>query len=288
MTRRPRGFTLVELVTVIALTGIVAAIGATMVAGAANVQRGGVERLAAAGAADAALRRMAHEIEAALPNSVRVGRRTIAGRDAAFVEFLPVLDGGRFRGAVDATGGPPGDPLDVDAPDDDSFDVVGPPLDPALTGTWLVIRNLGDDRADAYRGESRRSGVVVSPAGDRVSFTPAGAFVDATGTRRFFLVGAPVTFACEPATDADGRPAWQLLRRWNYGLHASQPTDPATAPLATGRSAVLLDGLADCDAALSAGLANIGLVWLRLAVRSGSGDGTSGPLMTSIAVDNTP
>jgi MSHA biogenesis protein MshO len=282
-----RGVTLVELVVTLSLLGIVATIGATMMASLATSQRAGVDRLAAAGAADAALRRLGRELQGALPNSVRVGRSTASGVDTVFVEFVPVLDGGRFRARVDATPSGPGDPLDLEDAADNRFDVLGPPVAAAAAGGSLVLQNLGDDLADAYAGQNRRGGVSLPSGGAQVQFTPAGAFPAATDTRRFFVVGTPVTFACEPVPLPDGQPGYRLWRLSGYGWHASQPANLAAAPLAGANRALLMDALARCDASYSTALANIGLLTAQLAL-PGSGGNPPLPLMSQIAVDNTP
>lgn len=281
------GVTLVELVVTLSLLAIVGTIGATMMASMATSQRAGVDRLAAAGAADAALRRLGRELQGALPNSVRVTRSTSGGVDTVFIEFVPVLDGGRFRARVDATPAGPGDPLDLEDPADNRFDVLGPPVAAGAAGGSLVLHNLGNDLADAYAGQNRRSGVSLPGAGTQVQFTPAGAFPAATDSRRFFVVATPVTFACEPSTLPDGQPGHRLWRLSGYGWHATQPADLVAGPLASANRALLMDSLARCDASYSTALANIGLLTATLAM-PGGGANPALPLMSQVAIDNTP
>lgn len=282
-----RGLTLIELIVTLSLLAIVAVIGATMIGSLATGQRDGIDRLAASGAADAALRRMSRELQGALPNSVRVARTTSGGIDTVYIEFVPVVDGGRYRAKVDATAGGPGDPLDLAEPADDRFDVIGRPIDAGAAGSQLVIQNLGNDLADAYAGQNRRSGVSLPAGGTQLAFTPAGAFPQATDSQRFFLVGTPVSFVCEPATLPDGRAGFRLWRLAGYGWHATQPAALSSGPLAGASRALLLEPLLGCDAAYSTALANIGLLTARLALASGSG-AVALPLMAQIAIDNTP
>jgi MSHA biogenesis protein MshO len=285
--RAQRGLTLIELIVTLSLLAIVAVIGATLIGSLATGQRDGIDRLAASGAADAALRRMARELQGALPNSVRVTRSSAGGVDTVFIEFVPVVDGGRYRAKVDATAGGPGDPLDLADPADDRFDVIGAPIAAGAAGSQLVIQNLGNDLADAYAGQNRRAGVALPAGGTQVAFTPAGAFPQATDSQRFFLVGTPISFVCEPATLPDGRAGYRLWRLAGYGWHAAQPAVLASGPLGGANRALLLEPLAGCDAAYSTALANIGLLTARLAVPGSSG-APALPLMAQIAIDNTP
>src|SRR5205814_7956125 len=67
-----RGFTLLEAVLVIAMTGIVAAMVAVFIRAPVNAYVDQARRAELSDAADTALRRMAREVQRALPNSVRV------------------------------------------------------------------------------------------------------------------------------------------------------------------------------------------------------------------------
>jgi len=280
-----RGVTLIELVVTLTLLSIVAMVGATMMSSMAGSQRAGVDRLAASGMADGALRRLARELQGALPNSLRVARTTASGIDTVFIEFVPVIDGGRFRGAVDATGSA-SDPLDFEDAADNRFDVLGPAVAALAIGQWLVIHNLGDDLADAYAGNNRRAGVLLPSGGTQLQFTANGAFPASTDSRRFFVVGTPVSFVCEPIA-ASSPQRWRLLRLASYGWQASQPTNLSSGALASATRSLLIEPLAGCDAAYSTALANIGLLTARLAL-PGDAAGADLPLLAQVPVDNTP
>jgi MSHA biogenesis protein MshO len=278
MLRRQLGMSLVELVTVLALVGIVSALGATLIGSVASGQHDMAGRLTASGAADAALRRLAREVQAALPNSVRVAQNG----NSLFIEFIPVLDGGRYRAAIDSTAAGPGDVLALDDATDASFDVIGQPL--SFSGSaYLVIENLGNDLADAYLGNNRRASATALAGGTRLGFSATGLFPAATDSRRFFITGTPVTFAC--VQQADG--SFHLLRYAAYGWQAAQPTDPASSPLSGAQGALMLDHVAQCGASYSVALANIGLLNASVAVNTIDGSPVVN-LMHQIAVDNTP
>ncbi len=93
MTQRQRGFTLIEAVMVIAITGIVAAMVAifirTPIQGYFDLER----RVEMTDTADTALRRIARDLRLALPNSVRTvaaHRQAVSGIPAD-VELVDVI-----------------------------------------------------------------------------------------------------------------------------------------------------------------------------------------------------
>ena len=276
--RAARGFTLVELVVVLTLVGLLASVGATLVGRIVAGQQDMHGRLMLAQAADGALARIADELQSALPNSVRVS----ANAAGVWIEWVPVLDAGRYRQAPDTLAADPGDTLDLEDPGDGSFDVIGTALAAAPAGSQLVLNNLGTPEADAYLGNNRRAGLSLSLGGRHLAFTAAGALPAPGSSARFFVVGTPLTLACVPAASGAG---FDLVRFSSYGWQATQPVSPAD--LAGATRALLLGGLRGCAAAYSTALANIGLLNLRLA----AGDpGSSARLdfMQQLAIDNTP
>ena len=264
-----RGVTLIELVVVITIVAVVASVGARLISSTASGSQSSTQRMQLATAADSALRRMARELQAALPNSLRV---TSVG-SSVFIEFVPVVDAGRLRRSADSLGA--GDPLNFEDAADASFDVLGPTV-AAGSAVELVVQNLGSDLSDVYSGNNRRAGVVLGGGGSSVAFTPNGAFPDATASSRFFLVGTPVTFQCTPAADGTG----SVVRYAGYAWAATQPTSFGAAP-----PAMLLSSVLACSAAYTDALVNLGLLSISLTV--GQGDETA-RLLHQVTVDNTP
>src|SRR3990172_867080 len=126
-----RGFTLVEAVMVIVLTGVIAAVVNVFIQGPVQGYFDTVRRSQASDVADFALRRVARDLQTALPNSMRS-----TDANNYFLEFLPVRSAGRYRAAGD--GG--FDPLDTTNPADTNFDVLGPGVDVAA-GDNIAIYN---------------------------------------------------------------------------------------------------------------------------------------------------
>ena len=212
-----RGFTLVEAVMVIVLTGIIAAVVAVFIQGPVQGYFDTVRRSQASDVADFALRRVARDLQTALPNSMR-------STDASnyFLEFLPVRSAGRYRAAGD--GGT--DMLDIANPVvDNSFGVLSPGVS-VSTGDSIVIYNTGQTGADAYAGTNRRAVSSTTPALPTSAATnivlAAGAqFPRDSSSYRFQVVSTPVTYACEAATGT-------LWRYSGYAIQAAQPISIAT------------------------------------------------------------
>ena len=88
--RRSRGFTLLEAIAVIVITGIIAAVVAVFMQKPVQGYFSSTARLAMADTADTALRRIARDVRLALPNTVRVDA------SGMFLEFIPIKTGGRY------------------------------------------------------------------------------------------------------------------------------------------------------------------------------------------------
>lgn len=116
-----RGFTLIEMVLVIVVGGIVAAMTVSILTLPINAYVDSARRATLTDVAESALRRMQRDIRAALPNSIRVSG------DGQTLELLHIINGGRYRAqlAVDASGALiGGNVLDFTIADN-SFDVLG-------------------------------------------------------------------------------------------------------------------------------------------------------------------
>ncbi len=157
---RARGVTLVEMIVVIAITGILAAVVAVFIRRPVEGYIDAARRAELSDIADTALRRITRDLRSALPNSIRI---TAAG-GVTYLEYLQTSGGGRYRSDVDSGGG--GDPLNFTAADA-TFNVIGP-MPTMAAGDSIVIYNLNwdpaIDTANAYVGDNRRSSCRASTA----------------------------------------------------------------------------------------------------------------------------
>jgi MSHA biogenesis protein MshO len=207
------GFTLIEAVMVIVITGILAVLASSFTA----PLRGYFDAIARAelsDTADTALRRMARELHAALPNSVRVNGK--------YVEFLPTTTGGRYRaksvgGA--ASCGVAGDELLFSVPDT-CFEVIGTLPAAPVEGEELVVYNTAP--AYAYSG-ANVAAIAANSTTSKILFASHTFSADfESPSYRFQIISGPVTFACV------GNSLWRYS---GYARQVAQPTDITNAPL---------------------------------------------------------
>lgn len=268
-----QGFTLVEMIISIVITGIVVSMIALFGRNQIGAYIDAGNRAELADAADTAVRRIARDLQGALPNSVRVS----AAGD--FLEFVPIRDAGRYRAEPTSAGG--GNPLDFSSNTDNSFDVLGPGVT-VSAGDQLVIYNLGQLGSDVYVGTSRKALSVTGSGLTNLSFTMAGSqFPFASPRSRFQIVGNPVTYEC--AANAATPELGTVIRHGGYGF---QPAVASKPWVQGGTTAILVTGVAFCRFDYTpAVLQRNGLAVMRLTLTR---NGESVEVLHQIDVMNTP
>jgi len=274
-----RGFTLVEAVIVIVITGIISAVVAVFIKKPVEGYFDSARRAELTDIADTALRRMARDIHGALPNSVRVDGT------GKYLEFVPIKGAGRYCAEVGVAGAwlpaptPCADPLDIFSGADNSFFVLGAGV-PVVAGDSVVVYNLGITGAssvyDTAPLTSRRVAVANAAPFTTISFTATGTPfpLDSPG-KRFQVISTPVSYVCDGATS-------RLLRYAGYAIQAAQPIPPGGTP------AVLA---ANVDCALTSfsytttAQQRSGLVMILLTL---SQSGETVTLQHQVNVENTP
>lgn len=267
------GFTLVEAIIVIAITGIVAAVVAVFIRGPMQGYVDTTRRAALTDIADTAVRRLSRDVRLALPNSVRV---TVSG-GTYYLEYLEAYAGGRYRADVDSAGN--GDILDFTRPDT-SFDLLGQTLTVTASGALIAVMNLGIPGADAYAGDT--TSAYAGPVGTPVSNISIAAkqYPFASPTHRFFVVSGPVTYACAPASSG-GDGTGTLTRYWGYPIQTAQPTS-----FGSGANALLATRVSGCQIDYTPAVTGRdGLVTLYLQLTQ---QGESVNLYEEIHVSNAP
>ncbi len=306
---RPRncsGFTLVEVIMVIVITGIVASFVGVFIKGAIDAYVDSARRAELSDVADTTLRRLTRDIHLALPNSVR---NPADGSDQC-VEFMPTKIGARYRAAKDGAGA--GDEFDFSVVDS-SFDMFWlnstlPATMKMVAGDVVVVYNDGSGKADctgtvaggtaggiAYCGYNAIQVASVTPEG--ASTTPV-AFVG-TGTAAPFnakqLPGASPYYRFQVIPKDEHVVAYACsggaLYRYSRKL-SSAWTAPATcAAMISGASAATLaENVSPCSfkyepPGSSTGLSMNGVLQISLTMTQA---GESVKLYHQVHVDNTP
>ena len=254
------GFSLIELIVVIAVVGILSGIVAVFIRNPLEGYMAASRRAELTDTADGALVRIARDLRTALPNSVRV---TQVGT-AYYLEYLPVQDGGRYR--AEQTGSATGDILDFTLSSDTGFDVLGPAVT-AASNQYLVVYNLGlDASTDAWQGGNRRA-VASTGTVTNLAFTASGSALPFDSpSHRFYLVSTPVSYVCVPAA---GSVPGTLRRYSGYGAPASaQPTS-----FGSGTNALLANRVKDCSMVYQPGASQrLGQLTLWLQLENSEGD----------------
>jgi MSHA biogenesis protein MshO len=151
LLRHQSGFTLVELIMVIVIMGVIGGMVSVFMKSPIDAYFDSARRAALTDVADTVVRRMARDIQKALPNSISITT------NGPCVEFIPTKTGGRYQ-STDGSGS-----LTTGAT---SFTMLGSnttfagPLNPLPTdqqiaqGDVIVVGNTGQPGADAYSGDN--------------------------------------------------------------------------------------------------------------------------------------
>lgn len=249
--RRSRGFTLIELVVSIVISGVILTFMALFVTGPIESYFSQSRRAALVDASDAGWRQLDEDIRSALPNSVRRSRN---GSIEA-LELLATIDVARYRDAV------AGDARDLDfGIPDGAFTTAGRfrNFGAGYDSTTAYLAVNGTPAADPYAG-----GTVLTPAGTRIRFAnsanPVGELdvtlvpnvtlnppAGGSPTHRVFLVSGPVSYLCNEA-------AGTLTRYAGYGITAAQLNTPAGLLGAGAAATVIANDLTGCRFTVSPG-----------------------------------
>ena len=246
---RQRGFSVIELIAALAVSAVVTTGLMLWMSRPLAALNESHQRAAATDQAERIVAWLADDLPEALPNSARVA---CGGR---CLEFIPVVGFGDYRAAV------PGDILDLTAADD-QFDVLKALPGIPQSGLQIVINNqnalaVGSFSAYSADPNNNRSTIVAGASATQIRMTPKQ-FPSPSPTQRFYLIGSPVSYLCQPAAGGG------TIRRYTgYAVQSAQPTNASLGDL-------LAEGVTDCRFSLT----SPDLVSVRLR----AGDGTVDPV----------
>lgn len=291
--RRVAGVTLIELVVTLVLSAIVAGLIGSFIARPFEGYSHARVRADLVDGAEGALVRMAREVRLALPNSVRVAAGGLV------LELLHTVDGARYRASAGVNPSAQDHSAATDwldfASADAQWNVLGRFSNlafaygaPLAAGHRVALYPTGsgvwsDAASGANPGTITPAGTLITLADDgdedQLALSSAFRFALASPRQRLYLVDGPITFRCDPA-------AGTLTRYSGYAPAASQPTDPAAAPLSSASAALLAESVSACAFAYDAGTATRGgLVTLALTLARA---GEQVRMAWQVHVDNAP
>ncbi len=268
MTRQQsqQGFTLVEMIMVIVITGIIGGMVAVFLKAPIQQYMDVARRADMTDIADTALRRIGRDLRLALPNSVRVN--TLGA--VYYLDFLSTTGGGRYRSGAGGTN----DILDFTIADT-SFEVLGT-MPTFATGDQVVVYNLGISPADAYvAGAGGNRTTWGSTATPIVNITPKQ-FPFESPNARFQIVHEQVRYICDPGA--------HTLTRYSLGGGAIV-VPSATVPGVSG--ALLATNVSSCSFTYDPGVVaqRSGLVTINLGITENNETVT---LYSATHVSNVP
>lgn len=291
--RPETGFTLFELVLVVAISSIIAGMLNSFIRRPMEAYRDMERRATLVDVAETALRRMARDVRASLPNSLRVSG------DKRSLEILHLADGARYRedpGTNPTTSEDHTDPNDwLSFSGDTQFNILGrlSHLDPnygqALTaGTRLAIYNTSTNvYTDA--ATSANPGVITPAATtitvtddvdeDKLTLSSSFEFLLRSPRQKVYVIDSPVSYICDLTGET-------ITRYGSYNINAIQPTDPGVAPLSAAASALVTNRVAACEFLYDPGTpSRAGLLTIALTL---SEAGEQIRLFQQVHVNNTP
>lgn len=278
-THPQRGFTLVEMIIVIVITGIIAGIVAIFIKAPVQGYVDSARRAELTDIADTALRRMARDIRIAVPNSFV--QPANCGATPCF-QIIVTRDGARYRGD------PPGNQLQFNGSDTNFEALFGAAAFTLTAGERIVIGSSQSDGSIAY--STAASGglrtVASYNAGPHLVTLNQGLQPELEmPTRRFDVVDGTqnaVLYACENlGVDANGTGTGVLRRYSNYwGTPSANPVFPPG-----GTSAILADKVSGCTIEYDLPNQRFGLAGIRLTLSSSNESVT---LYHEVHVNNVP
>jgi MSHA biogenesis protein MshO len=278
------GFTLMEMIIVIVITGIIGGMVAMFIRAPVQAYADSARRAGLTDEADTALRRIGRDVRTAVPNSARVSSCVTAGQ---CIEFLPSKDGGMYAALS-------GNILNFGAGGSNTFDILGSTINfSAAPADYIVVGSTQSNAVPAY--DVSVNGVLrqytgLSGAQTIVTFTntvlPTWAELS---SQRFDVVDGTqqaVTYACVASaagactTDASGNGTCQLMRYWKYGFNTS-----GTGGYTAGTSAVLANNVSSCQISYGVISQRFGLLTMLLKITNSN---ESVSLYDELHVNNAP
>ena len=258
------GFTLVELITVMVITGIISMMTVDMIVLPMKSYVDMKRRAELVDIAEITLQRMTRDIHHALPNSVRIKDSNGDGKND-HIEILHTIDGGRYtQTGADAF---------TTSTSMTSFGLLKEIslTNTEATGLNLIVYNLGTgSSADAYQTTPVQNRSQITGLTDTLISFSSFQFPFSSPQARFMIVDKAITFGC--ISNA-------LYLKQGYTIAATTPT------VTTGDN-LLAKNISNCQFNYNPGTSTRpGLVTLEIEITD-SGESIS--LLHQVTVENQP
>jgi len=287
MRKKEAGFTLIEVVLVIVITGLLASVAGRMMSVAFSTYFEVGNQSSLLDNADIVRRRLGLDLRQALPNSVRIGCQNRC------LELMHIKDSGRYRAATNST-----EDILAFGVLDSRFELMGllqqtVGAHSIRTGNGvndcrdnqadcLVVLNTGVGAQDVYQGGNRATITDLLPTNDptHLQFVPR-VLPAPSPAQHFYVVDTPITYICDVNA--------ATLRRYDgYRIQRNQSdVDSHNELLTQGASDSLLSNqIQACEFRFQPGDTVTGGI-VMLEIRLGNAAQTY-PLFAQIALDAVP
>jgi MSHA biogenesis protein MshO len=174
---RQKGFSLIELITVVVILGIISSISVSFVVKTTQSYQQTQARSKLTMHARQAMERMSRQLRAALPYSVRVTNSNQC------IEFMPVASGGFYLNAVSDTKN--------NAPAQSVINVAPHQIDFG-SAVYMTIGAMSSN--EIYGGANQSIATVSSRSQTSVSLSSAKTWLRNSVNKRFYLLSSPQAF----------------------------------------------------------------------------------------------
>ncbi|MCU7939754.1 MAG: prepilin-type N-terminal cleavage/methylation domain-containing protein [gamma proteobacterium symbiont of Bathyaustriella thionipta] len=263
------GFTLVELITVMLITGIIAMMVVNMITTPMESYGDMKRRAELVDIAEITLHRMARDIHRALPNSVRVP-------DAGRIEILHTIAGGRYTSSsFDTTQQTTSIELEKALSNEADINTTAGTVSCGSNGLvdCIVVYNLGQSGADAYEFDNMSAITGIAPGGTTINYN-AIQFPYDSPNNRFMVINKAITFGCINGA---------LYLKQDYAITNATPV------IDVNNDSLLADNISACNFSYNPGTSTRpGLVTLQLSINDPQHLSEKVTLLHQIFVENQP
>ncbi len=271
---RHSGFTLVELIVTMVITGIVALLLVNIISvpieGFSDMKR----RAELVDIAEITLHKMSREIRQALPNSIKI---TQTGTVSA-IAFLHTIDGGRYAGS--------GSNIFTANKNLSEFLITKAlsNIDDSMVKSsayYLVIYNLGQTGADVYQGDNI-SKITALPLAPNIKIEfDTFSFPFTSPNKRFMIVDEAVSFICDTATGE-----LRLYRGYNF---RDDQSGGDSTPTDSSQGYLLANKISACSFKYNPGtITHPALVTLEITISDNKASNETISLLNQIFIENQP